>query len=142
MKTLPPYLQEVQQNIYEFLDWVPAMTDEVTGEPYPVTSYRLRWNERTQSWECDWFDENGDPIDQGRRLSTNWPLRTPWGNGSSPDPMPLWSMFLEEGETGEECDYEGLGRTHSLVDFTREEIQEFIDDTPPTYPFSYVVTVP
>jgi hypothetical protein len=142
MKFPPPADQEEQQNIYEFEDYVPAMTDEVTEEPYPSTSYRARWNQRTESWECDWFDENGNPIDQGRRLSANWYLRTLWGNGSSPDPMPLWGMFLEVGDTGAECDYEGFGRTHYLADFTRDEVQDFIDTAPSEYSFDYTVTVP
>ena len=143
MVTLSPFEPEEQFNIYEFEDYVSQLLDEATGEPFPSMSYRLRWNERTASWECDWFDQDGEPIDQGRRLSTNNFMRTPWYNGTDPDPMPAWLAFIELGDTGDECDFDGLGNTHEIVEFTREEIAEFLaTDDPLLTKVGGVITVP
>lgn len=152
MRILPPSDQTEQYNIYEFEDWVPDFLTEVTvngvtaelrnPEQLPSTSYRLRWNVRTQSWECDWFNDVGEPIDQGRRLSANWWIRTPWLNGFLPDPMPTWLSFLEDGDTGAECDFEGLGRTHKLVETNLQDIADIVDTTSLEQKIGAVITVP
>jgi hypothetical protein len=142
MRALPPYLQEVQSNEQLFDDYVPEFVDPTTGEPLPSASYRLRWNTRTESWECDWFDSNGEPIDQGRRLSADWYLRTPWQNGDLPDPMPGWISFLNAGTTGEEADYEALGRSHQLIELNNDDLQDIQDSQPPLYPFDVTITIP
>ncbi len=128
---LPPEGQEEQQNIWEFEDMVPEFPLDVSGsaeplteEPLPSTSYRIRWNERSESWTADWFDEDGNPIDQGRRLSTNWTLRTTWGNGFLPDPMPAWIFFFDLGETKAEAGFEDLGRSHQLIELDLDEVAE------------------
>lgn len=150
MRILPPSDQEEQFNIYEMEDWVPYYLESVTrfgitvtipeSQRLPSTSYRIRWNERTASWTCDWFDENGDPIDQGRRLSANWWLRTPWGNGTLPDPMPAWIAFLEVGDTGEEAGYEDLGRRLRLVELSAQDVLDAGLVDPPLS--GYSVTAP
>lgn len=142
MRVLPPFEQAAQFNEQLFDDYVPEFIDPVTGEPLPTASYRLRWNTRTESWECDWFDSNGAPIDQGRRLSADWFLRTPWRNGILPDPMPGWVQFLNIGATGAEADFEALGRTHLLVELNNADIQAGSELIPPLYPFSVTITVP
>lgn len=142
MRFLPPYKQAEQSNEQIFDDYVPEFVDRYTGEPLPAASYRLRWNTRTESWECDWFDSDGDPIDQGRRLSANWFLRTPWQNDIYPDPMPGWTQFLEDGATGQEADFEALGRTHLLVEYSNDDIAAIGDSFKPLYNFNVTVTIP
>lgn len=142
MRALPPYEQAVQSNEQRFDDYVPEFVNEATGEPLPAASYRLRWNTRTESWECDWYDENGEPVDQGRRLSADWWLRTPWLNETYPDPMAGWIAFLDIGTTGAEADYEALGRTHQLIEFSNDDMQDIRDAQPPEYPFDVTITIP
>ncbi len=142
MRTLQPFDQLTQFNEQSFDDYVAEFVDPTTGDALPIASYRLRWNERTESWECDWLDGNDDPVDQGRRLSADWWLRTPWQNDDLPEPMPGWIAFLEIGNTGAECDFEGLGRTHQLTEYGNEDLEGFEEDRPSLYPFSVTVTVP
>lgn len=142
MRALPPYLQATQSNEQLFDNYVPEYVDPITGAPLPTASYRLRWNTRTESWECDWFDSNGDPIDQGRRLSAGWWLRTPWLDEDLPDPMPGWLMFLEDGATGDEADYEALGRTHLLIELGNDDLEEIGEGLAPALPFPVTITVP
>ena len=142
MRALPPYQQATQFNEQNFDGYVPEFVDPITGESLPAAFYRLRWNTRTASWECSWFDENGVATDQGRRLSAGWFLRTPWGNDDLPDPMAGWLMFLDIGETGAEADYEALGRSHQLIELNNEDLQEIEDAQPPLYPFDVTITVP
>lgn len=142
MRALPPYQQATQDNEQSYSDYVPEFVDPITGVPLPAASYRLRWNTRTASWECDWFDSNGEPIDQGRRLSANWFLRTPWRNGALPDPMPGWIQFLDAGATGAEADYEALGRSHQLIEYGNDDVAVVVASIPPLYPFDVTITVP
>ncbi len=142
MRALPPFEQPTQFNEQSYDDYVPEFVDPITGEPLPAASYRLRWNTRTASWECDWFDSEGNPVDQGRRLSCNWWLRTPWQNDTLPDPMPGWIAFLEDGETGLEADFEALGRTHLLIEYSNEDIEAAREAVPPLYPFDVTITIP
>jgi hypothetical protein len=149
MRIWAPFNPEEQFNIYEFEDMVPDFAESVviSGVTFqarvpalPATSYRVRWNERTASWTADWLDEDGNPIDQGRRLSAGWFIRTPWLNGFLPDPMPAWLLFLEVGDTGAECDFDGLGVTHEL---SEPSAQELIDSGfLPTAPPNITVTIP
>jgi hypothetical protein len=142
MRYLPPYQQATQDNDQSYDDYVPEFVDPDTGAPLPSSSYRLRWNTRIASWLQSWFDSNGEPIDQGRRLSTNWFLRTPWQNENLPDPMPGWVQFLDAGETGTEADFEALGRSHLLVEYSNDDIVEVGESIPPLYPFDVTITVP
>jgi hypothetical protein len=142
MRVLPPFDRPTQFNEQSYDDYVPEFVDPTTEEPLPAASYRLRWNTRTESWECGWLDENGDTVDQGRRLSTNWWLRTPWGDENYPTPMAGWIAFLEDGETGAEADFEALGRTHLLIEYNNEDIEDIEDSVPSLYPFPVTITTP
>jgi hypothetical protein len=132
MRILPPSDQLEQLNIYQFENWVPDYLTEIVidgqsvelrnQERLPSTSYRARYNERTDSWTCDWFDENGAVIDQGRRLSVNNWVRTTWGDGFLPTPMPAFLAVMETGDTGDEATFETFGRSVKLVELNLQDI--------------------
>jgi len=136
MRILPPSDQIDQFNIYEFENWVPDLGDELVidgvnvldasqqQDELPPTSYRARYNERTDSWTCDWFDEDGDVIDQGRRLSINNLIRTPWGDDLGPTPMPAFIALMDTGTTGAEAGYEDFGRSAKLVELNIQDVYD------------------
>jgi len=90
----------------------------IPTSPYPDTtqrtqlgsstySMRLRWNERGESWQLDLADGAGNPLLDGLRLVTLYPLLSRFRYNPSLPPGELW--FMDTRDLEGKPTLEGMG---------------------------------